>query len=285
MLKQCNKSLIPTIMNIELSHLPLREQKPRTKGLTVLEDTGESLSAIEQRLQTASHCIDYVRLTPQSFVSQQSIQQRILLYTSYAITPFVSGLLFEAAYLRGSVDQYLQTIQSLVKHIEISDGTIEIPYTEKAKIIKQCSLSFEVIAKIGAAKKEYKFHTDNWRLYIDSALQSGAKHIMIEGGEAGASQLINGTLQINEILAHGISKYAPAESLIWEAPEIAQQLWLLNQHGSTVNIAGIQSHKILETETVRQGLSIHTLLQYLPPQLSVGKVREFDTIYNFDWQI
>ncbi|HPH15911.1 MAG TPA: phosphosulfolactate synthase [Bacteroidales bacterium] len=273
-------------MNIELSHLPLREQKPRTKGLTVLEDTGESLLAVEQQLQTASHCIDFVRFTPQSFVSQQSIQQRIQLYTSHAITPFVSGLLFEAAYLRSSVDQYLQTLQSLgITCIEISDGTIEIPFTEKAQIIQQCSTKFDVIAKIGAAKKEYKFHTDNWRLYIDSALQSGAKHIMIEGGEAGASQLINGTLQINEILAHGISKYAPAESLIWEAPEIAQQLWLLNQHGSTVNIAGIQSHKILETETVRQGLSIHTLLQYLPPQLSVGKVREFDTIYNFDWQI
>jgi phosphosulfolactate synthase len=273
-------------MNIELSHLPLREQKPRTKGFTVLEDTGESLSALDQWLQTAAHCIDYVRLTPQSFVSQQAIKDRISLYTSYAVIPFISGLLFEAAYLRSHVHEYLKTLQSLsITCLEISDGTIEIPYTEKAQIMKQYSTSFDVIAKIGAAKKEYKFHTDNWRLYIDSALQSGAKHIMIEGGEAGASQLINGQLQINEILAHGIAKYAPTESLIWEAPEIAQQIWLLNQYGSTVNIAGIQLNKILETESIRQGLSIHTLLQYLPPQLSVGKVRELDTIYNFDWQI
>lgn len=273
-------------MNIELSHIPLREQKPRSKGITVLEDTGESIAVVEQLLQTASNYIDYVRLNPQSFVSQQAIQDRISLYTSHAVIPFASGLLFEAAYLRSNVDQYLSTLEKLaIKNVEISDGTIEIPFTQKAQIIQQCSAKFNVIAKIGAAKKEYKFHTDNWRLYIDSALQSGAKHIMIEGGEAGASQLINGQLQINEILAHGISKYAPAESLIWEAPEIAQQIWLLNQYGSTVNIAGIQPHKLLETETVRQGLSIHTLLQYLPPQLSVGKVRELDTIYNFDWQI
>ena len=245
-------------MNIELSHIPLREQKPRSKGLTVLEDTGESIAAVEQLLQTAAHCIDYVRLTPQSFVSQQALQERILLYSSYSVISFVSGLLFEAAYLRSSVDQFLNTLEKLsIKCIEISDGTIEIPFTEKSQIIQKCSKKFDVVTKIGAAKKEYKFHTDNWRLYIDSALQSGAKRIMIEGGEAGASQLINGQLQINEILAHGISKYAPAESLIWEAPEITQQIWLLNQYGSTVNIAGIQSHKILEMETVRQGLSIH----------------------------
>lgn len=273
-------------MNLELTHIPIRDVKPRTNGITVIEDSQYSLHALEQLLSTASHVIDYARITPQVLLSQQSLRERILLYKKHTVIPFISGLLFEAMYLRNSIPEYIQFLkQHDITCIEISDGTIEIKPKVKAQIIKGFSANFKVISKVGPAKKDYIFNSDNWRQYIESSLEAGATKIMIEGSEAGASQSINGVLEINDILVHGISKYAPIETIIWEASQISQQLWLISQFGNNVNIAHILPNQVLDLESLRLGLSIHTLVQNLPPHLTVGNIREFDTIYNFDWQI
>ena len=50
------------------------------------------------------------------------------------IFPLLSGIMFEAAYIRNSVNEYLDFLKkNHFEYIEVSEGIIEIPPTEKAE--------------------------------------------------------------------------------------------------------------------------------------------------------
>lgn len=267
-------------------HLPIRNEKPRTSGITIIEDNGTSISSIQNILSTSAHLIDYVRLNASALLSKESLEQKVKLYAKHGVTPFVSGLVFEAAYLRNSVSDLIKLINNVgIDCLEISEGIAEITPVQKALLISEYKHHFEILSKVGPQKKDYVFHSENWKKYIETSIEAGANKVIIEGSEAGIGQNVNGGLEVNDVLAHGISKYTTLEKIVWEAPHIAQQLWFTTHFGAQVNLASINLQGVLNLETIRLGLHANSLLHYLPPQNTVGKIREIDNIYNFDWQI
>ena len=50
------------------------------------------------------------------------------------------------------------------------------------------------------------------------------------------------------------------ERLVFEAPQKAQQVWLLQTHGPTVNLANIALSDVIPVETLRLGLLADTLV-------------------------
>jgi phosphosulfolactate synthase len=50
------------------------------------------------------------------------------------------------------------------------------------------------------------------------------------------------------------------ESLVFEAPQKAQQVWLLHTHGPSVNLANIALSDVIPVETLRLGLRADTLV-------------------------
>lgn len=273
-------------MHTLLSHIPNRGIKPRKSGISIVDDTGIHFSDLRKILESFSNSIDYVRLNPETIISQQDISQKITLYKEFGIKPFFSGLLFEAAYIRNQLPDFFNFVtNSNISVIEISDTIIQLPIDEKEDIITSLSKNNEVLAKVGPRKNSYDFPSKDWKLQIDSSLNAGASHVIIEGNEAGISLFYNGVHEVKDSLVFTIQSLAPIEKIIWEAPHVNQQQWYVTQFGAHVNIAHISLQDIQTLETIRLGLHASTLLQHLPENVSIGKVRKFDTTYTIDWQI
>jgi len=269
-----------------LTHIPNRTEKPRNNGLTIIQDPGYSIQALENILSTSAHIIDYVRIEPAALMSQEDLAKKVALYHDNDITPFLSGLVFEAAYIRKSLEDYRAFIKKVgIDCVEISDGLVEIKPEKKGKLITEYSHDFQVISKVGPRKNDFIFESDSWREYIETELIAGSSKIIIQGNKAGVSLSINGEQEVKAVLAHAIAKLATIDQLIWEAPHINQQLWYVNNFGANVNIANIAAQDVLNFESIRIGLHSTTLTTNLPPHLTVGNIREVDQVYNFDWQI
>jgi phosphosulfolactate synthase len=273
-------------MKLRLSNIPERPNKPRTTGLTVIQDEGLSLKKIEDIISTTGHLIDFVRFSPGALCSDEELSRRVDTYMHAGISPFVSGIMFEAAYIRKNINEYLDFLkENHFEYIEVSDGIIEIPPLEKAEFIKKVSKRFDVFSRIGAKFKKALFPKDKWKEYIVAELEAGSQKIIIEGSEGGITQVISGEIDIKSNLVNYILNYSSINDIIWEAPHQEHHLWFINKFGANVNLADIHPENLLKLESQRLGINWETLLNNIPESLIEGKSREIDPRVDVDFQI
>ena len=133
-------------MVLDLSHIPNRAEKSRNAGLTIVQDSGLSHSALKHVLKTSAHVIDFVRIEPSAILSNEDLKAKISMYHENEITPFLSSVLFEAAFIRKSLEDFLDFNRKLkIDCIEISDGLIEIKPYRKGKLISELKDEFKII--------------------------------------------------------------------------------------------------------------------------------------------
>ncbi len=273
-------------MKLKLSNIPDRPDKPRTTGLTVIQDEGLSLKSIEDLISVSGHLIDFVRFSPGALCSGEELTKRVDTYIHAGISPFLSGIMFEAAYIRNSINEYLDFLkENHFEYIEVSDGIIEIPPLEKAEFIKNTSKSINVFSRIGAKSKKALFPKDKWQEYIVAELEAGSQKIIVEGGEGGTSQVISGKIDIKSNLVNHILNYSSTNDIMWEAPHQEQHIWFINKFGANVNLANIDSEDLLKLESQRLGIDCETFLNNIPESLIEGKLRETDPMVDVDFQI
>jgi phosphosulfolactate synthase len=273
-------------MKLKLSNVPERPDKPRATGLTVIQDDGLSLKSIQDLIFVSGHLIDFVRFSPGALCSGEELTRRVDAYTNAGISPFLSGIMFEAAYIRKNINEYLDFLkENHFEYIEVSDGIIEIPPLEKAEFIKNASKSIKVFSKIGAKFKKAIFPKDKWEEYIVTELNAGSQKIIIEGSEGGTSQIISGEIDIKSNLVRHILNYSGINDIIWEAPHQQQHIWFINKFGADVNLADIHPEYLLKLESQRLGLNWETLLNNIPESLLDGRLREIDPMVDVDFQI
>ena len=273
-------------MKLKLSNIPERPDKPRTTGLTVIQDEGLSLKSIENLISISGHLIDFVRFSPGALCSGEELTKRVDAYTNAGISPFLSGIIFENAYIRSGINEYLDFIKkNHFEYIEVSDGIIEIPPIEKAEFIKKVSKSFNVFSRIGAKFKKALFPKDKWKEYIVAELEAGSQKIIIEGSEGGTSQVIFGEIDIKSNLVNYILNYSSINDIMWAAPQQGHQIWFINKFGANVNLADIHPENMLKLESQRLGIDWETFLYNIPESLIEGKLREIDPMVDVDFQI
>ncbi len=273
-------------MKLKLSNIPDRTDKPRTTGLTVIQDEGLSLKSIEDLISVSGHLIDFVRFSPAALCSAEKLTNRVDTYMQAGISPFLSGIMFEAACVRKNINGYLDFLkENHFDYIEISDGIIEIPPSEKAEFIKNTSKRINVLSKIGAKSKKALFPKDKWQEYIVAELEAGSRKIIIEGGEGGTSQIITGEIDIKDNLVRHILNYSGIDDIIWEAPHQEQYIWFINKFGTNVNLGDINPEDLLKLESQRLGINLETFLNNIPESLIKGKLRETDPMVDVDFQI
>ncbi len=273
-------------MKLKLSNIPERPDKPRTTGLTVIQDEGQSLKSIEDLISISGHLIDFVRFSPGALCSGEDLTMRVDAYTNAGIFPFLSGIMFENAYIRSGINEYLDYLKkNHFEYIEVSDGIIEIPPLEKAEFIKKVSKSFNVFSRIGAKFKKALFPKNKWKEYIIAELEAGSKKIIIEGSEGGISQVIFGKIDIKSNLVNHILNYSSINDIMWAAPQQGHQIWFINKFGANVNLADIDPEDLLKLESQRLGIDWETFLYNIPESLLAGKLREIDPMVDVDFQI
>jgi phosphosulfolactate synthase len=271
---------------IDFAYLPERTSKPRTEGLTIIQDEGMSLREIEDIIAASGPLIDFVRYSPGVLFSAEELSKRTKTYLRAGITPLLSGILFEAAYIRNDIHEYIKLAEkNNIGYIEVSEGIIKIPYEEKADIIKDLSKRFIVFSKIGTKLKNVLFRNDKWKQYIKAESEAGSQKLIIEGGEAGTSIVMAGNTDIKVNLVNHILNLANIEDIIWEVPHRENQSWFIGKFGANVNLADIMPAHVPDLESQRSGINWKTLKNHLPESLTRGKLRQPDPGFNIDFQI
>ena len=274
-------------MNLNFSNLPSRSSKTRSKGLTIIQDKGSALESIEKFISSSGHHVDFARISPASLCSAVPLANRVKKYLEADIIPLMSGIIFEAAFIRDDVDKYLHMLESAgIDHIELSDSVVEIKPEQKAEMIRELSDRFTIFSKIGPKIKTMSFRYQEWKDYILAETGAGSKKIIIEGGETGTLPVFSGKAQINVPLINHILKFASIEDTVWEAPGEEQQIWFITRFGSEVNLADIDPLKVPALESHRNGISWQTFRNNISVKdTGDKKLRSTDPIFETDFQL
>jgi len=244
-------------MNFSLRQMPLRSEKPRTDGLTILSDSGLSLAEADNVLSVAASYIDMIKLSFGTGVVTPNLKEKIQFYQSNQIPVFFGGLLFEAFLVRDQLDEYLQLIDTYkISHFEVSDGAINISREQKCDYIKQFAKLGMVISEVGSKDKDRVLVTPpyKWIQIIKEELDAGSSYVIAEAKESGTEGLYRDSGEVRQGLVEEILTQIPAEKLIWEAPQKDQQLFFIQRLGCNANLGNINPSEVIPLEAMRLGL-------------------------------
>jgi len=97
---------------------------------------------------------------------------------------------------------------------------------------------------------------------IQSDLDAGAWKVICEARESGTVGLYFGSGEVRAgLIDEIVAKIDPAD-LIFEAPQRAQQCFMVRKLGSEVNLGNIASTDVIGLETLRLGLRADTMAQF-----------------------
>ena len=101
-----------------------------------------------------------------------------------------------------------------------------------------------------------------WVELIQSDLDAGAWKVICEARESGTVGLYFGSGEVRAgLIDEIIAKIDPAD-LIFEAPQRAQQCFMVRKLGSEANLGNIATTDVIGLETLRLGLRADTMAQF-----------------------
>lgn len=245
--------------------LPARPAKPRQSGIAHVMDKGLTRAQIDGLVETAGAYVDIVKLGWGTSYVTRNLKQKLEQYRGHGIPVVCGGTFFEVVYGHGKLAQYKPWLQHFgFTHVEISDGTLDIPRDEKLALIADFARDFVVLSEVGSKDSSVEFTPEEWVQWIREEKEAGAWKVITEGREGGTSGIYTPKGEMRtDIVGDIAGAIAPAD-LIWEAPSKAAQAWFIKQFGPEVNLGNIPAEEVIALETLRLGLRGDTLQQFLP---------------------
>ena len=251
-------------MNFSLTQIPERTKQPRQNGLTMVMDKGLSLRDAESFISVGAPHTDIIKLGFGTSFVTPNLRAKIELYQQHNIPVYFGGTLFEAFVIRNQFDDYIAMCKDYnIDVIEVSDGSIVIPHTEKCGYIEKISKFAKVFSEVGSKDAAHIIPPYKWIELMSAELSAGASYVIAEAREAGNVGIYRGSGEVREGLVQEILTKIPAEKILWEAPQKAQQLYFLELIGCNVNLGNIAPSEIIPLEAMRIGLRGDTFDLYL----------------------
>jgi phosphosulfolactate synthase len=251
-------------MNFNLTQIPERTQKQRQRGITMVMDKGLSLEETRNFLSVAHPHVDIVKLGfGTSFVTPK-LREKIEVYKSHDIPLYFGGTLFEAFLVRNQFEDYIAVCKDYeIKYMEVSDGSITIPHSEKCGYIEKLTKYGKVLSEVGSKDAEHIIPPYKWIELMRAELSAGAAYVIAEAREAGTVGIYRGTGEVREGLVQEILTQIPEEKILWEAPQKSQQLYFIELIGCNVNLGNIAPNEMIALEAMRIGLRGDTFHLFL----------------------
>jgi phosphosulfolactate synthase len=244
--------------------IPTREGKPRSQGLTHVMDKGLNLREIEGLFDTAGEYVDIVKLGWGTSYVTNNLEKKIALYRSFGTPVVCGGTLFEAVYGQSKLDEFKRWLEHFrFSHVEISDGTLEIPRDHKLELITDFARDFVVLSEVGSKDADVNIAPYLWVQWMREELDAGAWKVIAEGREGGTAGIYRPTGELRTGLVDEIEHSISFHDLIWEAPTKSSQAWFVKHFGSEVNLGNIPPDEVIALETLRLGLRGDTLKEIL----------------------
>lgn len=246
--------------NAEFLSLPDRPAKPREVGLTHVLDKGLTRSQAEGMLEVAGDFVDIVKLGWGSAYIAGGLQEKLAVYRDAGVSVVLGGTFFETCLLQDRLDDWRRFAESLgLDHVEISDGTLEIPSETKLEWISRMARDFRVLSEVGSKDDNAVVAPSRWVKMIQDEIEAGSWKVITEARESGTAGIFRGDGEVRMGLIEDIINAVDPSRLLFEAPNKAQQVWFIRGLGSNVNLGNIAPAEVLPLETLRLGLRADTL--------------------------
>ncbi|MBL7811969.1 MAG: phosphosulfolactate synthase [Bacteroidetes bacterium] len=238
-----------------LTQLPARTAKPRQNGLTMVMDKGLSLREVEDFLSNGGAHTDMVKLGFGTGFVTPHLTDKIKMYQSAGMAVYFGGTLFEAYIIRNQFDDYLRLLEKTgITHCEVSDGSIDMHHDEKCEYIRKLAKVSTVLSEVGSKDAEKIIPPYEWIEQMESEISAGVWKVIAEARESGTVGIFRGTGEVRSGLVAEIIRKIPLETILWEAPLKAQQVWFIKLYGANVNLGNIAPGEVIALETLRLGL-------------------------------
>ncbi len=239
----------------QLKNLPKRTVKPRQSGMTMVMDKGLSLNEVENFLSVAEDYTDIIKLGFGTSAVTPNLSDKIKLYHEAKIPVYFGGTLFEAFVIRGQFNDYMKLLDKFnITHAEVSDGSIEISEEEKCGYIRTLAKNYTVLSEVGSKDAEKIIPPYKWINMMQSEIDAGAWKVIAEARESGTVGIFRKSGEVRSGLIEEILTKIPQDTILWEAPQKAQQVWFLKLYGYNVNLGNIAPNEVIPLETLRLGL-------------------------------
>ncbi len=246
------------------NHIPQRENKPRTRGITMVMDKGLSVREAEDFVDVSAHLVDYVKLGFGTSVISNRVKEKVKIYQQADIKVYCGGTLFEAFLIRNQIEDYLRYIDYLGVHaIEISDGSMDILPEKKYELIRKLSQNYHVVSEVGSKDANTVLSNDTWVASMQNELQAGSALVIAEARESGNVGIYKADGKVNQELIEQIQATICFDRILWEAPQKSQQTWFIKNFGYHINLGNIAPNELISLETLRLGLRGDTFHDFL----------------------
>ncbi len=244
--------------------VPARSPKPRVHGLTHVIDKGLNLRDIEGLFDTAGEYVDVVKLGWGTSYVTRNLEKKIALYRSFETPVVCGGTLFEAVVGRGKLDEYRTWLtENRFSHVEVSDGTIDLPREQKLELIADLANDFVVMSEVGSKDSDVVYAPYQWVEWMKEELEAGAWKVITEGREGGTAGIYRRDGEMRTGLIDEIVHEIDVGDIVFEAPTKSSQAWFVCNFGPEVNLGNIPPEEVIPLETLRLGLRADTLKEIL----------------------
>ncbi len=227
-------------------------------------DKGLSIREIEDFLEVAGSHTDIVKLGWATSFVTPNLEQKLKVYKDAGIPVYFGGTLFEAFAIRNQFDDYRRILDKYgMEYAEVSDGSIEIEHEEKCDYIRKLSEQVTVISEVGSKDATKIFAPYKWIALMKAEIEAGSWKVIAEAREGGNVGIYRDSGEVREGLVDEILTQIPEETIIWEAPIKAQQVWFIKLLGTNVNLGNIAPAEVIPLETIRLGLRGDTFNHFL----------------------
>jgi phosphosulfolactate synthase len=234
----------------------------RHVGLTHVIDKGLGPRAWEDILDVAGEHISIVKLGWGTAYVTANLERKLDVLRDKPVV--VGGTFFEVVYAKGKLDEYKQWLTDLgLTHVEISDGTIEIPRERKLELVADFARDFTVLSEVGSKDSSVEYTASQWTTWLNEELAAGAWKVITEAREGGTAGIFDSSGGMRTELIGEIANVVGPANIVFEAPTKAAQAWFVKQFGPSVNLGNIPPEEVIPLETLRLGLRGDTLREVL----------------------
>jgi phosphosulfolactate synthase len=231
-------------------------------GLTHVLDKGLGPRAWEDVLEVSGEHISIVKLGWGTAAVTANLERKLEVLREKPVV--IGGTYFEVVYAKDRLDEYKQWLKRLgLQHVEISDGTVEIPRERKLELIADFARDFTVLSEVGSKDSSVEYTADQWVQWLQEDLEAGAWKVITEARESGTAGIFDSAGGMRTDLIGEIALTVGPANVIFEAPTKAAQVWFIKQFGVSVNLGNIPPDEVIPLATLRYGLRGDTLKEVL----------------------
>lgn len=221
------------------------------------------MAEVDGLMEVAGDSVDIVKLGWGTALVSANLERKLARYAAHGVPVVLGGTLTEVAIRQGRVEGLIAWLRELgLRHVEISDGTIQLDADVKHELIERLAKEFTVFAEVGSKDAEFIMPPYVWVEQIERDLQAGAWKVIAEARESGTAGIYRADGEPRTGLIEEIAHSIDPARLIFDAPQQRQQVWLLKHFGTECNLGNIAPADVLSLETLRLGLRSDTVERF-----------------------